>query len=346
MKKFMSTILLAAMLSSSVLAGCTAASDKEQAADPNIPPVAGEEITPTDYSVKENWIHIADTDFDADVFYLYPTSWSREEGEPYYCQIDNESLRASAPFSYKAQATAFETTANVYAPFYRQVDALWILADSLEEGQKYFNGIPYTDAVAAFEYYLKHYNNGKPFILVGHSQGASVTYSILKYYMEEHPDVYERMIAAYVIGYSVTEQELQEFPHLKFAEGADDTGVIVSWNTEAPGTEVNPLLFEGAISINPISWTRDEEPASQEQNLGSLIALRNVGTITEENNFADATVNKERGSVICTSVDLETYAPGGMFPRGVYHIHDIGFYYQNIRENAKTRIEAYLADNQ
>ncbi len=307
-----------------------------------IPPVLGDEIIPSDYANEENWIHIPDTDYEVDVFYLYPTSWVRKEEEPYYCEIDNESMRKSAPFSYLRQATTFETSANVYAPFYRQVDALWIMADSLEGGQKYFEGIPYTDAIAAFEYYLENYNHGKPFILAGHSQGSAVTKGILKYYMKDHPEVYERMVAAYVIGYSVTEKELQQYPHLKFAEGEEDTGVIVSWNTEAPGTEYNPVLLDGALSINPITWTRGEEPASKEQNLGSLIANMQTGELTEIKELADASINLERGSVICSSVDVDVYAPdGALFPKGVYHLNEYGFYYYNIRENAAKRIEAY-----
>ncbi len=312
------------------------------------PPVYGDEIETTDYSNKDNWLNIPDTDYEVDVFYLYPTAWTRTDADPYYCQIDNASMRAGAQYIYTGQAAAFEPVANVYAPYYRQIDAVWVLdRGPLEEGAPYFEGLPLADAVAAFEYYLENYNNGKPFILAGHSQGSSVTKGLLKYYMAEHPDVYERMVAAYVIGFSVTESDLKEYSHLKFAQGADDTGVIISWNVEAPGTEENPLLFEGAISINPISWTLDETTATKEENLGSLIANRAEQTLTELDNLADATVNKERGSVICSTVDVEVYNPGtaGLFPRGCYHMQDYGFYFDNITENAGVRIDAYLAKN-
>ncbi len=312
------------------------------------PPVFGDEIETTDYSDKNNWLNIPETDFEVDVFYLYPTAWSRTEADPYYCQIDNSTLRAGAQYIYGAQATAFEPVANVYAPYYRQIDAVWILNNGpLEDGTPYFEGLPLADAIAAFEYYLENYNNGKPFILAGHSQGSSVTKGLLKHYMAKHPDVYERMVAAYVIGFSVTEGDLKEYPHLKFAQGADDTGVIISWNVEAPDTVENPLLFEGAISINPISWTLDETTAPKEDNLGSLIANRADQTVTEMEQLADATVNKERGSVICSTVDIEVYNPGtnGLFPRGCYHMQDYGFYFDNITENARTRIDSFLAEN-
>ncbi len=338
MKKLISFILMAIMICS-LLCAC---SEKK---DPNIPPVKGDDIKTTDYSDKNNWINIPDTDYEVDVFYLYPTAWTRQEGEPYYCEIDNASLRAGGAYIYTGQAAAFETVANVYAPYYRQIDAAWVLEKPLPEGEKYFEGLPLADAIAAFEYYLENYNNGKPFILAGHSQGSSVTKGILKYYMAEHPEVYERMVAAYVIGFYITEEELEAYPHLKFAEGADDTGVIISWNIEAPGTTVNPLIPDGAtpISINPITWTRGEETVSAEQSLGSLIANRAEQTITPMGSIADATVNLERGTVICSTVDVDTYAPGNaLFPRGVYHMQDYGFYFYDIRANAANRIEKYL----
>ncbi len=342
MKRLLSIIFIM-LLITSAFTGC-APKEAEQAEKPDLPPEFGDKITPTDYSVAENWLKLPDTDYPVDVFFLYPTSWSREEGAPYYCDIDNESLRKLAPFNYAKNGSVFESCTNVYAPFYRQIDALWAMNNGgLEASQPYFEGVPYTDAVAAFEYYLENYNNGKPFILAGHSQGSSVTKSILKYYMADHPDVYERMVAAYVVGYSVTHNELQTYPHLKFAAGADDTGVIISWNTEAPGTEENPLLIEGAISINPITWTLDETPATKEQNLGSYIGNMQTGEFTEIEQLADAKVDKIRGTVICSTVDVDTYAPeGGMFPKGVYHLNEYGFYYRNIQENAAKRIEAFL----
>jgi hypothetical protein len=57
---------------------------------------------------------------------------------------------------------------------------------------------------------------------------------------------------------------------LKFAEGATDTGVVVSWNTEGPANqnEKNMTLAPGGISINPINWKRDDTPAEETQMFG------------------------------------------------------------------------------
>ena len=94
------------------------------------------------------------------------------------------------------------------------------------EGERGVAGIPTLDVLAAFDYYIKHYNNGRPFILAAHSQGSNILINLLAGYMKDHPDVYSRMIAAYVIGYPVTAQYLADNPHLKFATGAALTLIV------------------------------------------------------------------------------------------------------------------------
>jgi hypothetical protein len=93
---------------------------------------------------------------------------------------------------------------------------------------KLVGGIPTTDATVAFDYYIKHLNNGRPFILVGHSQGAIVLSNLLSGYMKENPVVYKNMIAAYVIGWPITSEYLAQNPHLKFAEGPDETVATIA----------------------------------------------------------------------------------------------------------------------
>jgi hypothetical protein len=314
-----------------------------------LPPKAGEDITPNDYSDPGNWIETqTDGTFPVDVFYLYPTAWSRGEGEPYLAEIDNAVMRTRAPVVEAQQTSAFRDSANIYAPFYRQNDAVWGLSLTPEELQEYFRGAPYADAAAAFQYYLDNYNNGKPFILASHSQGSSVMNAILQLYMADHPDVYERMIAAYVIGYSVTADSLKEYPHLKFAESATDTGVIISWNTEMPGvTERNPVILDGALVINPVTWTRDETPATADQNLPSRVFADDDtdGTkFTDCEHYADATLDLKRGVVLCSTIDLDEWSlPSAIgWPRGVYHGGDYELYFHSLKKNAADRIETYL----
>jgi hypothetical protein len=163
--------------------------------------------------------------------------------------------------------------------------------------------------------------------------------------------VYNRMIAAYVIGYSVTSDYLAKYPYLKFAEGPDDTGVIISYNTEAP-TVVgnNPVVLPGAMAINPITWTRDETIATAEENLGSIVLNKDGSVVLNaEGNFelvkkyADARVDKAKGVIICSTVDVNQLSPGNAgFGKGVYHSFDYPFYYYDLRANAQNRANRFL----
>ncbi|MDR3560054.1 MAG: DUF3089 domain-containing protein [Negativicutes bacterium] len=300
----------------------------------------------TDYSKSEHWLALPVTaEKEVDVFYLYPTAWQKvNKNEPNICKIDNPSMVKGATAALSRQATAFETVGNIYAPYYRQADAVYTLTLPLEEQDKLIGGIPKSDVFAAFDYYIKYYNHGRPFILASHSQGSDLMLYILSEYMKEHPEVYKRMIAAYVIGYSVTGDYLANNPHLKFAEGPDDTGVIISYNTEAPEVKgKNPVTLPGGISINPITWTREETMATAEESLGARL-LDKEGKWVSVKNYADARVDKARGVVICSTADVEKLAPGNeIFPKGVYHSLDYPFYYYNLRENAANRTGRFLA---
>ena len=156
------------------------------------------------------------------------------------------------------------------------------------------------------------------------------------------------MIAAYVIGYSITPDYLAQNPELRFAEGPDDTGVIVSYNTEAPKViGNNPVVLPGALVINPITWTRGEQLATAEQNLGSII-LNTKGEVAvwDVKNFADAQIDLARGVLICSTVDVDKWSPGNnVFGKGVFHTFDYPFYYYNIRKNAADRTSNYFGKN-
>jgi pimeloyl-ACP methyl ester carboxylesterase len=295
----------------------------------------------TDYSQARHWLSLPAVTEKVDIFYLYPTAWtSTDPDNPHICAIDEPTMLIQAPEAFARQATAFETVGNIYAPFYRQDNGSSI--NRLET----IAGLPTLDAVAAFDYYIQHFNNNRPFILVGHSQGATVLSNLLAGYMKDHPEVYSRMIAAYVIGNPITDAYLAENPHLKFAEGPDDTRVIISYNTEAPvviGT--NPVLY-GMVGrvINPINWKTDETYADKSESLGSFMPNHSLILQTMPQ-YADAQIDIDHGVLVCSTAeepfisDLETLAG---FPKGVYHSFDIPLYYYDLRANAQNRVNKYL----
>jgi hypothetical protein len=291
----------------------------------------------TDYSKTNHWLTVPATNMlPVDIFYLYPTSWTNSNLIPEVCAIDNPSMLQLAPLAFAKTATAFETIGNIYAPFYRQSN---LTSNALVTEA----GIPTTDGIAAFDYYIQHFNQGRPFILAAHSQGAFVLSQLLTRYMNDHRDVYARMIAAYVIGWPVTAQYLADNPYLKFAEGPDDTGVIISYNTQAPDVPpgVNPVLWRmvGTV-INPLTWTRAGTLATTNQGFGSFMPNTN-GVYVRVPQYADARIDITNGVLICSTADTNTIGV-----QGIYHNFDYPFYYFNIRSNAANRVAKFLAAEQ
>lgn len=298
----------------------------------------------TDYGVNDNWLaQPAENSKAVDVIYLYPTAYSRaDNGEDVICDVDNASMRARAQDIFQRQATVFAESCNVYAPYYRQVDGQYALTLSDEDNDALLRYTASTDPAAALDYYFENLNNGRPYILAGHSQGSENLIYLLSDYMKAHPDYYKNMVAAYVIGYSVTSDYLDANPHLKFATGESDTGVIVSYNTEGPGNANahNVVVRSGAISINPLNWARDDTYAGVKANKGSLQSDGTIGA-----GIADAQVNTQRGVVVCSSADLASYAVSSqmaaLFGSESYHGSDYAFYYANLQENVAERIAAF-----
>jgi len=293
-----------------------------------------------DYSDMDNWLNIPKTiDKEVDVIYYYPTTYSPAEGSgEVIAEIDDEGMRVGAQSMLAKQASAFEDSCNIYAPFYRQIDGTYGLTLTNEQNEELFEYVAMQDAANALDYYFENYNDGRPFILAGHSQGSETLLFLLADYFEEHKDYLDRMVAAYLIGYSVTEDYLADNPHLKFAERKSDTGVIISWNTEGPENvgEHNAVVLDGAISINPLTWTRDDIYVPTYMNLGSRID----GEILYD--VADAQIDLERGTVI-TNADLFYAMPANpLFGPACFHGQDYAFYYNNIQQNAKDRIKEYF----
>ena len=312
---------------------------------------------PTDYSDKNNWAHLPEnTDNAVDTFFIYPTLYVNPEPDaPTIVPVNDSMLRECVNEFYLEIPVLFEDITNLYEPFYRQSNLCALTGMTHEEIMEFQSHEQRTDVYAALDYFFEHYNQGRPFILAGHSQGSLMLKMALCDYFREHTEYLERMVAAYVIGFSITPDDLKANPALKFAEGADDTGVIVSWNTEGPENknEKNAVVLENAISINPLNWKRDDTYAPASKNIGDRIPIMEPGTFEalefkfHKPGLADAQIDLERGVVVCTTladqyVAPETHGVDNIFGPASLHESDYAAYWDNIRENVMTRIDAFL----
>ena len=348
MKKWM----LAAILICGTTTVLTSCGDKDDNPIPSNP----EETEVTDYSQTASWFQIPVITKAYDTFYIPATEFissSYDEGAPDFATLDNPEMLEGIAGEYLLQASVYEESTNVFVPYYRQaglkieVDA-WMKTGDMRTA---LTGMPYTDITAALDYYFQHYNQGRPFIIAGHSQGSAMTSLVLQKYFKEHADYYKRMIAAYVIGFAVTKEDLLANPHLKFATGESDTGVIVSWNTEGRKSveenAPNLVLLPNAISINPLNWKLDGTYAPASENLGSLVIDAEDRKLEIGDLGADAQVVPSRGVVVSNGQADHSQMPAffiDIFGPASLHNEDYTFFYNNIKDNVAKRIATYQAN--
>ncbi|MFN8151874.1 MAG: DUF3089 domain-containing protein, partial [Solirubrobacterales bacterium] len=127
-----------------------------------------------------------------DCFYLYPTQ--SEQAGP------NADLAKDPPIRRVVvqQARMFSSVCKVYAPMYRQV--------TLNGDQSAYNPsveTAYQSAKTAFEDYLKNYNDGRGFIMLGHSQGSAHTARLIHDLVDTDPELRQRFVGAMAPGANI-----------------------------------------------------------------------------------------------------------------------------------------------
>ena len=81
----------------------------------------------------------------------------------------------------------------------------------------------------------------------------------------------EKLVAAYLIGFSVTDRDLGVNPFLKIAQSENDTGVIITYNTGTTKYKKPlPIILPGTYCVNPLNWKTTCEYASSEEHLGAV----------------------------------------------------------------------------
>ncbi|MBU3713753.1 MAG: DUF3089 domain-containing protein, partial [Ferruginibacter sp.] len=209
-----------------------------------------------------------------DVFFIHPTTYTQKRFTEWNATLDDVELnKKTDETSILYQASVFNESNRVFAPRYRQAHIQSFFIDEITSSA-YFD-IAYSDIKEAFEFYLDHYNNGRPIIIAGHSQGTKHAGRLLKDFFEGKP-LHSKLVCAYLIGMPVPENYFSEISPCKDSSA---TGCFVSWRTFKKGYIPNDIKNEKFKSIvtNPLSWTLDEKEVGSEKNRGGV--LRNFNKI-------------------------------------------------------------------
>jgi hypothetical protein len=285
----------------------------------------------------------------ADVFFVHPTTFlAARAGNAAY---DAEGIPKLAvdQIVLRFQASAFSGCCRVFVPRYRQASVGSFFsygADSIAAID-----LAYSDVRRAFDYYIEHANAARPFIIASHSQGSIHAMRLLQERIIGTP-LQQRMVAAYVIGYSIPIEI--ERAGIRICNGAQQTNCLIHWATVQRGETRHParawIWLDGRyqpagerelICVNPLSWERDGA-APADANIGGLPRVwpgqpmpRPIPGLT-----GAACHGGMLGVLLPLLARVRFNDLLTLF--GSYHDFDYHLFYMNIRQNAIERVQAFL----
>ena len=268
-------------------------------------------------------------DSSVDVFFIHPTTLTEAGAQEWNADLGDSALNQKTDrTTILFQASVFNEY-RVFAPRYRQAHLRAYYTQDTASARLAFD-LAYSDVRAAFQYYLDHYNQGRPIIIASHSQGTTHAERLLKEFFEDKP-LKGKLVAAYIIGMAIPRDS---FPGLPACRDSGATGCLIGWRTYKEGFEPPFVAKEKDLSIvvNPLTWTTTDEYAPRRLNKGAILINFNklvLGVVDAQIHDGVLWVHRP-------------HFPGSFLYRtNNYHIGDINLFYLNIRENLRTRVRNY-----
>ena len=300
---------------------------------------------PLDYTDLGNWavhpqntpsqldfVETEITPYDVDVFYIHPTITTSRKNSAWNGDVNDDIYRqATLDTAIKYQCSAWYGLGRTFAPFYRDAHIRSFQDQFKKVGGDDALRFAYEDIKTAFKHYLKHENNGRPIVLVSHSQGTLHAGQLLKDFFENQP-LQKQLVAAYLVGIAIKPEYFQNIP---FMTSPAETGGFVTWNTYKRNHSPDDYeqWYKGSLTTNPITWDH-QKSADYEQHKGLA--------------YYDGIIYPNSLSIEMT--DGMVWARTPKVPKRFwlsfvkdYHFADITIFWKDIRENTRMRIKAFLA---
>lgn len=267
----------------------------------------------------------------ADVFFIHSpvplrgAAWSADTSDVWFNgDVGQTTIRN--------HASTFNGCCAIYAPRYRQMNPAGDDPAARE--------LAYSDVARAFAAFRARVGD-RPFILAGHGEGARIAQLLIARVIDGQP-VARRMVAAYLVGTSVTRDWLDARRGVAACSSATDTGCVVSWVSRAE-TARRLRHRPPILCSNPINWTTGPEAAPRSAHRGAW--MRNGAEFPEAPRAPDAglvSARCDRDGVLRVS------DPGGAYaalagPDGSFAALDIPLFWMDLRQNAVDRVAAFLA---
>ncbi|MEM7102038.1 MAG: DUF3089 domain-containing protein [Bacteroidota bacterium] len=278
-------------------------------------------------------------DAEVDIFFVHPTTYTGldKHQNQWNANLADQLLNEKTDNStIKYQATIFNKAGKIYAPRYRQAHIFSFFTPDTSSAMQALN-LAYSDVETAFQYYLDHYNNGRPIVIASHSQGTVHAVRLVKEFFDGKP-LQEKLVAAYLVGMPV---EKTAFENIEPCETEEETNCFCSWRTFAQGYYPPAPWEETAddkyLVTNPLTWKTDTLMADYGLNKGGVLKKFNK----VRKSVVDAQVHKGILWVNHPKVFGAKLANIKNF-----HVGDFNLFYVNVRENAVLRVSSFLENDQ
>ncbi len=275
-------------------------------------------------------------DTSVDVFFIYPTT--------YIAYNANYGLNASisdAAINKKTdegtiqyQASVFNGDCRIFAPRYRQANLKVFFAMRDKPEAKQSLDLAYEDVKKAFQYYLDHWNHGRPIIIASHSQGTVHAIRLLQDFFDGKP-LQKQLVCAYLVGYQIKKDAFKAIP---VGTTATQTGCFVGWRSFKNGFYPKRRDSEPGNSqcVNPVTWDTTHEWSPKVLHRGIL-----------GRNFNKLLFPRSTSCQIEPSLKILWVEPPKRLKKKYsvvsnYHVFDYNLFYMNIRHNVRQRVEAYM----
>ncbi len=283
------------------------------------------EFTSEFYAIDANWYDSGRTVNEdwVDVFYISSMevlSSKDSLGHVSYRSVLSHDEKSAIGNEYVfINNNIFKDSLNFFAPYYHQFTMESLQLPAKQFRKEVFNAVE-KEIFEAFDYYMAHMNNGRKFILAGFSQGAMLTISLLKHITDEQ---YSRMVAAYVLGYGISQADLDS-DHIIPATDQYSQGMTISFNSVTDTSQIWPIVYNGSTAcINPLNWTTGPEPA--------FVTFKGCNLeVSVDGNYNVLTVKG-----FDPAVDPLPFA--APWPEGCLHNKEIKFYNESLFRNALDR---------
>ena len=223
-----------------------------------------------------------------DVFFIHPTTFNG--GRDWNGPIDDVgSQRQIEKVMLPNYAGPFIRVGRIFAPRYRQA-SLYAETMTLREDARDARRFAYADVLAAFRFYMAHYNLGRPYMIVGVEQGGLIADRLLREEVGRNPGLVGKLAAAYLIDAIVPASGYAHDEPLTACSARGEPRCVVAWMGVAeadphrarelldralvwtPEGQLVNLDDQPALCVNPLLGAASDVKAPARLNLGAANA--------------------------------------------------------------------------